>query len=68
MKEYVFYTHEGFTQSPTNIDVENLQILGFANGENYKIALNELLRQNPWILEYGFDPFRIKAVEVLYDN
>ena len=34
MKEFIFYTFEGYTESPTGKMVENLQILGFEKGKN----------------------------------
>ena len=68
MKTYLFYTSEGVTQSPANIDVENLQVLGFSNGETYKNALDVFLQQNKWITEYGYDVFKIKCVQLLTDS
>ena len=68
METYIFYTPEGFTQSPKNIDVENLQILGFSEGETYAIALDSLLQQNTWIAENGYDILKIKGVRVLSDG
>ena len=64
MGKYIFYTSEGFTQSPTNIETENFQILGFSDGENPDIALTKLLKQNPWISDYGFNVFKIQSIPV----
>lgn len=55
MSEYIFYTTEGFTQAPNGNNVENCQVLGRAFGKNIKEARCNLLKENPWIEEVGFD-------------
>ena len=55
MNEYMFYTFEGFTQSPDKNNCENLQILGFEKAENLEIAKKCLLANNDWISKHGFD-------------
>ena len=55
MAEYIFYTTEGFTQDPKGDDVENCQLIGRAFGNNENEAKNNLLKENPWIEEHGFD-------------
>ena len=64
MKEYVFYTYEGRTESPTGQEVENLQILGFDCGKNEQEAKNRFLNENKWIIESGFDKCKIKSKQV----
>jgi len=49
MKKYIFLTDEGFTQGPDGSEVENLQVLGIAEGADEERALYNLLRENPWI-------------------
>lgn len=61
MKSYVFYTAEGYTESPTGERVENLQILGFENGNTEKEALYNLMKNNEWIEMCGFDATQILA-------
>lgn len=56
MNEYIFYTPEGFTQDPNGNDIENCQMLGTAKGKDEAEAKEKLLKENPWILEAGFDP------------
>ena len=57
MNEYIFYTTEGFTEAPNaNIAIDNCQVIGRAHGTNEKEALNNLIAENEWILEAGFDP------------
>ncbi len=64
-KEYIFYTDEGYTQAPDEgIDVENLQVLGFAFGRDKSEAKQDLLEKSPWIKEYGFDPAYIVCRQI----
>ena len=69
MKEFVFYTHEGRTIPPNeDQEAENCQLLGFATGEDFATAKANLLKENTWIEEVGFDPNRITGREVVADN
>lgn len=56
MKEYIIYTTEGFTQDPNGNDIENCQVLGIAKGNDKVEAKDNLLKENPWIIEAGFIP------------
>lgn len=47
MKTFLFYTSEGYTESPNNECVENCQLLGEATGETVKAAFANLLKENP---------------------
>ncbi len=67
MNTYVFYTQEGYTESPKGENIENLQILGFVKGENVSRALENLLKENSWIKESGFDKNSILARQLLDD-
>lgn len=55
MNEYVIYTPQGFTQSPTNEEVENCQILGFVKAYNIEQARLQLMEDNPWLVISGFN-------------
>lgn len=68
MNEYMFYTFEGFTQSPDKNNCENLQILGFEKAENLEIAKKYLLVNNDWILKYGFDTEKILSKKILTEE
>lgn len=61
MKKYVFYTFEGFTESPTSKECENIQLLGFEEGRNQKDAEKNLIAENKWIKELNFDVDEIKS-------
>ena len=56
MADFIFYTAEGFTQAPNGNDIENCQVLGIAKGKDKVEAKDNLLKDNPWIIEAGFDP------------
>lgn len=68
MKTYIFYTLEGLTESPTNLPVENAQLLGQASGENINQALKTLLQNNDWIVKSGFNESKILGKELLDDT
>lgn len=54
MAEFIFYTTEGYTQAPNGNDIENCQMLGIAKGKDKVEAKDNLLKENPWIIEAGF--------------
>ena len=57
MNEYIFYTPEGHSIAPNeNVEVENSQVLGTARGKDKVEAKENLLKENPWIIEAGFTP------------
>ena len=64
MAEYIFYTAEGYTQDPNGKDVENCQLLGRAYGDNTNQALDNLLKENPWIKEHGYDPHKTSCLRL----
>lgn len=55
MNEYMIYTLQGFTQSPTNEQVENCQILGFVEADDAEQARLMLIKENPEITKRGFN-------------
>lgn len=59
MEKYIFYTLEGETIAPNGEDVDNLQILGWACGKTKLEALTNLITENNWIIEKGFNPEEI---------
>ena len=59
MKEFIFYTLEGYTESPTGQTVENMQVLGFEEGVNANEAFKTLINNNQWIVESGFNKEKI---------
>lgn len=68
MSEYIFYTTEGFTQDPNGNDIENCQVLGRVFGRNEDEARCNLLKENPWIEEAGFDTTDLIVKRLLTDE
>ena len=57
INEYIFYTPDGYTTAPNeHVEVENCQLLGTAKGKDVVEAKENLLKENPWITDAGFDP------------
>ena len=65
MNEYVLYTFEGFTQSPSGKDCENIHLLGFECGKDVEDAIKMLAETEKWIEELDFDVEEIKGKQLL---
>lgn len=66
MKKYIFLTREGFTSSPTNIPSKNMQVVGIIDKVNNEDeALKQLLKENPWIWDSGFNVAEFIAYEIV---
>ena len=68
MNGYVFYTFEGYTESPTGKECENIQLLGFEYGRDKKAAKKELIETREWIEELDFDIEEIEAKQLLTEE
>ncbi len=69
MNEYIFYTAEGYTTAPNeNVEVENCQVLGTAKGRDRDEAQANLLKENPWITEAGFNSEEFFFKQILTDE
>lgn len=69
MKEYIFYTCEGYTAPPKeDKEVENCQVLGRALGSNEQQAKANLIEANPWIEESGFDSNKFICKQLLTED
>lgn len=59
MKHYIFLTIEGFTFQPDSTciepDIENIQVIGFASGNEAQDAFEQLLKENAYLVETNFD-------------
>ena len=59
MNKYIFITNEGFTFQPysdsAEPDIENMQVVGFAQGETAKAAMKDLIAKNTYLVETSFD-------------
>jgi hypothetical protein len=68
MARYIFYTDQGYTISPNDNELENLQILGIDDGVDEKDATKNLLLNNSWIIETGFSLDKIKCKLIFNTN
>lgn len=64
-KIFLFYTSEGYCQSPKGQDIPNCQLLGQASGATKAEALHALMNDNPWIADCGYDIRSIQGVEIV---
>ena len=64
MNEYMFYTDEGYCEAPNGKSTENYQVLGLEKGNTKEDALQQLLNNNSWINENGYNPDKIIAVKI----
>lgn len=59
MKSFIFITTEGFTYQPNSEspepDIENCQVIGFAEGKDLEDAFGNLISENEYLLETNFD-------------
>ena len=58
MNNYIFLTDEGYTFQPETgdepMEIENLQVIGFAKGTDGNDAYRNLLAENPHLQETSF--------------
>jgi hypothetical protein len=70
MNSYIFTSSEGFTYQPNSTsdvpDVENLQVIGYAAGENEQVAFQNLIKENSWLLNTSFSEIRCLQLEHLH--
>lgn len=66
MKKFIFLADEGSTQTPENEDIENLQVLGWSDGDSLESALSNLNIENPYLKEAGFS--KTIAMELKNNN
>ncbi|WBW96238.1 hypothetical protein [Oceanirhabdus sp. W0125-5] len=59
INQYIFLTHEGYTYQPNSEsiepDIENLQVIGIAAGENSDEAFRNLFKEREYLKETSFD-------------
>ncbi|MDR1898067.1 MAG: hypothetical protein LBR10_14900 [Prevotellaceae bacterium] len=64
MARYIFYTDEGYTISPNDAEMENLQVIGFEYGATQEEALTNLYKDSTWIEDAGFSKDRLKCYAI----
>ena len=54
MKQFLFFTREGFTFDPHHKEISNMQILGDGRGDDVLEAFVNFKRDQDYLLERGF--------------
>ncbi|WP_044416654.1 hypothetical protein [Halarcobacter anaerophilus] len=65
MKSYLFFTKEGFTFDNNNKEIENMQILGMANGIDVLEAFRSFKINQPYLKDFAFK--EVVAVQTVGD-
>lgn len=65
MKQYLFFTNEGFTYDPCNKELHNMQILGDGIGEDILEAFKNFKHNQSYLSEYAFK--EVTALEYVGD-
>lgn len=68
MNRYVFYTFEGFSESPSGKECDNIQLLGFESGMNKRDAKKNLISTRKWIKELDFKTEEFESKQILTDE
>ena len=63
--KYLIYTPEGYCEAPNGEVAENFQVLGFSVGLSPADAVSNLLKENLWIAEMGYDVNSIEAIATI---
>jgi hypothetical protein len=70
MGKYIFLTTEGLTYQPNSAssepDIENIQVIGFAQGDTVQDASRNLLELNEYLADTNFDG--IFAIQLADDH
>ena len=66
MKKFIFITDEGFTFQPGSEDyepdIENMQVIGFGEGNNVDDAVDNMIKENPYLKDTRFN--KVIGIEV----
>ena len=65
MKQFIFFTSEGFTYDPLNNEIDNLQILGDGAGKDILEAFKNFKHNQSYLTQYAFK--EVIAVEYVGD-
>jgi hypothetical protein len=70
MNKFIFVTYEGSTFQPNSDcpepDIENMQVIGFGQGNTVDDAFKQLLQQNEYLLNTSFD--EIFSIQLANDH
>lgn len=62
MRYFIFLTSDGSTNTATDINIDNLQVLGWSDGDDEQEAFNNLLKENEHLSKYDYE--NISAMEL----
>ena len=66
MKKFIFITSEGFTFQPGSEDyepdIENMQVIGFGEGDTVDNAVDNMIKENPYLKDTKFN--KVIGIEV----
>ena len=65
MKQFLFFTSEGFTYDPLNNEIDNMQILGDGSGTDVLEAFKNFKFNQSYLAQYAFK--EVIAVEYVGD-
>lgn len=65
MKNFLFFTSEGYTFDPDDRDIENMQILGTGKGDNILEAFKNFKFEQSYLEDFTFK--EVIAVEYIDD-
>lgn len=65
MKNYLFFTTEGFTSDSNNKEITNMQILGSEEGEDILEAFKNFKVSHSYLKEFAFKD--VNAIECIGD-
>lgn len=64
MKQFVFYTTEGYTYAPNSENVENCQILAFETANDKNEAMDLFKARYAYLSEQGFSMAEVVCREI----
>ena len=66
MRKFIFITSEGFTFQPDSEDyepdIENLQVVGFGEGDTIDSALKSMFKENSYLSKSNFN--KVIGIEI----
>ncbi len=65
MKNYLFFTSEGFTYDTKNKEIQNMQILGDATGNDVLEAFKNFKINQPYLKNFSFT--NVMAIQTIDD-
>ncbi|MCB5266667.1 MAG: hypothetical protein LHW46_00960 [Candidatus Cloacimonetes bacterium] len=65
MRNFLFFTTEGYTYDPNDKEITNMQILGSQEGEDILEAFKNFKQTHSYLREYAFK--EVNAIECVGD-